>query len=358
MNKFWSPAFQDLHPYTAGEQLAVPGLIKLNTNENPYAPSPAALAAIRAAANADLRLYPDPEGLILRQALARRHGLNVDQIFVGNGSDEVLALAFLALLRQPRPILFPDITYSFYPVYCQLYGIAYTNPPLDAEFRIHAEDYRRANGGIVLAHPNAPTGRALELPELRQLLEHNTDSAVIVDEAYVDFGADSVVAWIREFPQLLVIQTLSKSRALAGLRVGFAFGDSHLIEALRVAKDCFNSYPLDRLALAGAAAAIEDEDYFERMRRQVMESRARLTAGLEGLGFAVIPSEANFVFATHPRQDAAKLQAELRRRHVLVRHFARPRINHYLRISVGTDAQCDTLLQQLGEILGQSDLSR
>ncbi|MDA8391114.1 MAG: histidinol-phosphate transaminase [Gammaproteobacteria bacterium] len=358
MRKFWSPAFQDLRPYVAGEQLAIPDLIKLNTNENPYPPSPAALAAIRTAANADLRLYPDPEGLALRRALAKRHGLSTDQIFVGNGSDEVLALAFLALLRQPRPILFPDITYSFYPVYCQLYGIGYINPPVDADYRIRTEDYRHDNGGIVLAHPNAPTGRALELPNLRALLEYNTGSAVIVDEAYVDFGADSVVSWIREFPQLLVIQTLSKSRALAGLRVGFAFGDSNLIEALRTAKDSFNSYPLDRLALAGAVAAIEDEPYFERMRHHVMESRTRLTRGLEQMGFAVIPSHANFVFATHPRYDAAKLQAELRQRNVLVRHFAKPRIDQHLRISVGTDTECDILLARLSEILGESAVSR
>ncbi len=351
MRRFWSPAFQEMRPYVAGEQLAIPGLVKLNTNENPYPPSPRVLAAIRAAANADLRLYPDPEGQPLKQALAKRHGLAVDEVFVGNGSDEVLALAFLGLLRQPRPILFPDITYSFYPVYCQLFGIAYDNPPLGAGFEIRIEDYRRDNGGIVLANPNAPTGRALDRTALRRLLQHNTESVIIVDEAYVDFGADSVVPWIREFPHLLVIQTLSKSRALAGLRVGFAFGDSNLIDALRVAKDSFNSYLLDRLAIVGAVAAIEDEDYFEETRQRIIASRARLTRELEVLGFSVIPSCTNFVFATHPRHDGAKLQAELRRRHVLVRHFAKPRIDQHLRISVGTDAECDTLLKHLADIL-------
>ena len=279
MKPYWSETLRGLSPYVPGEQPKQVSLLKLNTNENPYAPSPAALAAIRTAADGDLRLYPDPDGSALKQAVAAAHGLDTANVFLGNGSDEVLAHAFLGLLKHPRPLLFPDITYSFYPVYCALYDIAYEEIPLDDEFRVRLADYARPNGGIVLPNPNAPTGIALSRAELRTLLTGNPDSVVLVDEAYVDFGAESAVPLIGEFPNLLVTQTLSKSRALAGLRVGYALGAPDLIGALETVKGCFNSYPLDRLALAGATAALADNAWFADTCGKIATSRDWLTAG-------------------------------------------------------------------------------
>ena len=351
-NPLWSPVIAGLSPYVPGEQPKVADLIKLNTNENPYPPSPAALEAIREATAAGLRLYPDPDSTALKLAIAETLGLSSAEVFVGNGSDEVLAHAFYGLLQHPLPILFPDITYSFYPVYCDLYDIKRTLVPLDDEFRIRIEDYLRPNGGIVLPNPNAPTGRALPLADIRRLLEANRDSAVIVDEAYVDFGTESAAGLVREFPQLLVVHTLSKSRSLAGLRVGYALGHPSLIEALIRVKDCFNSYPIDRLALAGSVAAIRDTAYFETTRQKVIATRERLTAQLLALGFEVLPSGANFVFARHPKHEGAALQAKLRERKILVRHFNKPRIDRFLRISIGTDAECAALVDALAEIVG------
>lgn len=351
MNDFWSDCIRNLDPYVPGEQPTIAGLIKLNTNENPYPPSPAVLAAIRQAADDDLRLYPDPDSRALKQRIAQLHGLAADHVFVGNGSDEVLAHAFLALLKHKQPVLFPDVTYSFYPVYCALYGIEYSAVPLDSEFQVRINDYRRPNGGIVLPNPNAPTGCALARSELRRLLEANTRSVVVIDEAYVDFGAESAIPLIDDFPNLLVIHTLSKSRSLAGLRVGFALGQPSLIAALERVKGSFNSYPLDRLAIAGAVAAIADREHFESTRAQVIASRDWLAAELRMLGFMVLPSQANFIFVTHPSQDAARLQARLRERKILVRHFRQPRIEHFLRITVGNQPQCETLVNTLKELL-------
>lgn len=352
MNKFWSESIHDLEPYVPGEQPAIQGLIKLNTNENPYPPSPAVLAAIRHASNDDLRLYPDPESRLLKQAIAELHGLTPAQIFVGNGSDEVLAHTFQALLNHPLPILIPDISYSFYPVYCRLYGIESTPVPLDESFRVRVEDYRQPNGGIVLPNPNAPTGCALARSDIRRLLEANPDSVVVIDEAYVDFGAESAIPLIAEFPNLLVIHTLSKSRSLAGLRLGFALGNAGLIEALDRVKSSFNSYPVDRLASAGALAAMRDIAHFDQTRAMVMASREVLAGELGALGFHVLPSRANFLFVRHEAMDAARLQALLRERKILVRHFRLPRIDQYLRISIGTDAECRALSSALQEILG------
>ena len=355
MSRFWSARTHDLVPYVPGEQPRRTGLVKLNTNECPYGPSPRALDAIRAAADDTLRLYPDPHSTRLREALARHHGLDPEQVFVGNGSDEVLAHAFPALLKRDAPLLFPDITYSFYPVYCGLYDVAFERVPLDDGFRVRVEDYRRPAGAIILANPNAPTGIALELSAIERLLAEHGDIPVVIDEAYVDFGADSAVALIRRHPNLLVVHTLSKSRALAGLRVGAAFGQSELIEGLRRVKDSFNSYPLDRLAEAGAAAAVEDEDWFAATRARVMRSRDRLISELGRLGFAVLPSAANFVFASHPQRGGAALAAGLRERGVLVRHFTAPRIADHLRITVGTDDECDALLDALRALTRAQD---
>src|SRR5579863_9521628 len=273
MNPLWSRLATELKPYVPGEQPRLADLVKLNTNENPYPPSPKVLAAIRAATSDDLRLYPDPEARRLREALAAYHGVAAANVFVGNGSDEVLAHAFAALLKHERPLLFPDVTYSFYPVYAQLTGVAYETAPLDAQMRVRIADYPRACGAIVLANPNAPTGMALRLAEIAALVEAHADKPVVIDEAYVDFGAETAIPLVQRHPNLLVVRTMSKSRALAGLRVGYAIGDADLIEALTRVKDSFNSYPLGRPAQAGAIAAIRDEDFFQQSRAAVIASR-------------------------------------------------------------------------------------
>lgn len=352
MSRFWSPLVHTLTPYVAGEQPAIGGLIKLNTNENPYGPSPAALAAIAAAANDDLRLYPDPTAARLRAAIGESLGLEAEQVFVGNGSDEVLAHTFHGLLGHDAPLLFPDVTYSFYPTYARLYGIDHRVVPLDAAMGIRIEDYRRPCGAIILPNPNAPTGIALPLSAIEQLLAEHPDQPVVVDEAYVDFGAESAVGLVKDHPNLLVVQTFSKSRGLAGLRVGFAVGQRPLIEALERVKDSFNSYPLDRLAIEGAIAAWRDEAWFTRHRDLIVASRDRLTQALVARGFEVLPSSANFVFARHPAHAGADLAAKLRANAVLVRHFAKDRIADFLRITIGTDAECDRLVAVLDRILG------
>ncbi|QJD30705.1 histidinol-phosphate transaminase [Methylococcus geothermalis] len=351
MNPYWSALVRDLRPYVPGEQPKLSNLVKLNTNENPYPPSPKVLEAIRAELGASLRLYPDPNAETLKRAIAQYQGIGTDQVFVGNGSDEVLAHAFQALLKHPLPILFPDITYSFYPVYCGLYDIAYTCVPLTDSYEIRVEDYMRPNGGIVFPNPNAPTGRLLPLADIETLLGRNRDSVVIVDEAYIDFGGDSAAALVNQFPNLLVIQTLSKSRSLAGLRVGFAFGHEGLIEALERVKGSFNSYPLDRLAIAGGVAAFEDRDHFEWSRQAIMWTRQWVAQALADLGFEVLPSAANFVFARHPSHDAGELAAALRERHIIVRHFRLPRIDQFLRVTIGTEEECQILLDALSELV-------
>ncbi len=351
MSKFWSPFVKDLVPYVPGEQPKMSRLVKLNTNENPYGPSPRVLEAIRAELGDDLRLYPDPNGERLKQTVADYYGVQPAQVFVGNGSDEVLAHVFHALFQHGQPLLFPDISYSFYPVYCGLYGIPFEAVPLDAQFRIAVADYARPNGGIIFPNPNAPTGCLLPLAAIRQLLEDNVDSVVVVDEAYIDFGGESAISLVDEYPNLLVTQTLSKSRSLAGLRVGLAVGNAELIEALERVKNSFNSYPLDRLALAGAVAAFEDQDYFEQTCQTVVASREQLVVDLQDLGFEVLPSAANFVFARHPQRDAAELAAGLRERGVIVRHFKQERISQFLRITVGDAEQNMALQEALGELL-------
>ena len=355
MSRFWSKTVKELTPYVPGEQPKLSQLIKLNTNESPYGPSPKALAAIAAANTEALRLYPDPNSDALKQSIAKIHGLTPNQVFVGNGSDEVLAHVFLGLLKHEHPILFPDITYSFYPVYCKLYGIAFENIPLSDDFSISVDDYLKKNnglnGGIIFPNPNAPTGKALPLKDIEKLLQANKDSVVVIDEAYVDFGTSSAVSLTKQYNNLLVTHTLSKSYALAGLRVGYAVGHPDLIEALERVKNSFNSYPIDKLAMAGAMAAIEDQDYLKKISQAVINTRESLVKTLNTLGFETIPSSANFIFTKHPKHDAAQLSAALRERHIIVRHFKLPRIDQYLRITIGTDEQCDALVKAIKEIL-------
>jgi len=351
MSRYWSPIVSKLKPYVAGEQPRVDGLVKLNTNENPYGPSPRAIAAVRDATDEGLRLYPDPNALVLREAIASRFGLEVGEVFVGNGSDEVLAHTFQALLSHGRPLLYPDISYSFYPTYSRLYNIDSVEVPLDESFRVSLGDYDRDCGAIILPNPNAPTGIGMALREIEALVRSHSDKPVVIDEAYVDFGGESAVSLIRSCPNLLVVQTLSKSRSLAGMRVGFALGQRALIDALERVKDSFNSYPLDRLAQLAATAAIEDENWFEDCRRKVIGTRDVLSAALATLGFEVLPSQANFVFARHARETGAALQAKLRERKIIVRRFDQARISDFLRITIGTDAQCERLVGALEEIL-------
>ncbi len=356
MSAYWSKVVHGLTPYVPGEQPQLANLVKLNTNESPYGPSRKVLDALRAEVGDSLRLYPDPTSAKLRAAVARRHSVTAEQVFVGNGSDEVLAHVFMGLLKHDAPLLFPDITYSFYPVYCALYGIAYVPVPLNPRFEITVDDYLRPdvqrNGGIIFPNPNAPTGLQVPLADIERLLKANTRSVVVIDEAYVDFGGQSCVPLIQQYPQLLVIHTLSKSRALAGLRVGYATGNAELIEALNRVKDSFNSYPLDRFAQAGAAAALEDDAYFDAMCRTVIASKAKLVAAMTQLGFEVLPSAANFIFARFPGRDGAEISACLRERGIIVRHFRHPsRISPFLRITIGTDEQCVGLVDALRDIV-------
>ncbi|TCA49057.1 histidinol-phosphate transaminase [Rhizobium pisi] len=351
MSRYWSDIVSKLQPYVAGEQPRIPGLVKLNTNENPYGPSLRALEAIRQAADDRLRLYPDPAATELRETIAARFGVAAEEVFVGNGSDEVLAHTFQALLKHDLPLLYPDVTCSFYPTYSLLYGIEAIEIPVDDAFQIRLADYDRPCGSIIIPNPNAPTGIGLPLAGIEALLAAHPDAVVVVDEAYVDFGGESAVPLISQYPNLLVIQTLSKSRSFAGLRVGFALGQRDLIEALVRVKDSFNSYPLDRLAQVAATAAIKDEAWFETCRKKLIASRDRLVRELEALDFEVLPSQANFVFARHESRSGAALQAALRERGVLIRHFAKPRISDFLRISIGTDEECARLISALKEIL-------
>jgi histidinol-phosphate aminotransferase len=354
LSRYWSDIVHRLVPYVPGEQPALAKPVKLNTNENPYPPSPRVLEAIRAELGEQgesLRRYPDPVAKRLRAAVAAHHGLQADQVFVGNGSDEVLAHAFQALLKHDLPLLFPDITYSFYPTYARLYDVQYRTVPLDDAFTIRIEDYAQPNGGVIFPNPNAPTGHALPLAQIEKLVAANMESVVVIDEAYVDFGAESAIALIDRYPNLLVVHTTSKSRSLAGMRVGFAFGHADLIDALNRVKDSFNSYPLDRLAQVAATAAYEDVDWLRTTSSRVIASREKLTAVLAQLGFEVVPSAANFVFARHPLHDASLISAKLREQEIFVRHFNAPRVSQHLRISIGTDAECETLINALKGIV-------
>jgi len=357
MSRFWSPVVQTLTPYTPGEQPQMERLVKLNTNESPYGPSPKAIAAINQQNTDDLRLYPDPEGAALKKAIANLHGLDPKQVFLGNGSDEVLAHVFLGLLKQAKAIQFPDITYSFYPVYCKLFGIDYQTLALGPHFEIATENFKTPNGGIIFPNPNAPTGRAIPSSDIEALLRRNTDSVVVIDEAYVDYGTESCIPLLRgsSCPEnLLVVHTLSKSRALAGLRVGFAVGHPALIEGLERVKNSFNSYPLGRLAQAGAIAAIEDQAHLEATSKKVIQTRERLVFELSALGFDTLPSTANFIFTRHPKHAGAKLYQTLRDRGIIVRHFKSPRIEEFLRITIGTDDQTNELIGALKEILASA----
>ena len=355
MKEFWSARIRDAVPYTPGEQPRDRKFIKLNTNECPYPPSTKVLEAVRAAADENLRLYPDPECLDLRRAIARREGLSEDQVFCSNGSDEVLAFAFQAFFEEGGTVLFPDITYSFYPVYCNMFGIHYRTVPLKDDFTIPVEEMLGDNDGVVITNPNAPTGIELDQASLRRILEGNPDVVVIVDEAYIDFGGTSALPLLDEYPNLLVVQTMSKSRALAGMRVGFAFGSENLIQGLNCVKNSINSYTIDQLAILAGVAAVEDGDYFAQRCAQVAATRDRTSETLRELGFTVLPSKSNFIFITHPELPARKLFADLREAGILVRYFALPRIDNFLRVTIGSEEEmaefCATMKRFVENVL-------
>ena len=351
MSQFWSSLVHTLTPYVPGEQPKVSNLIKLNTNENPYPPSDSVLKVIKEVADDKLKLYPDPNADVLKQRIADYHNLQANQVFVGNGSDEVLAHAFQALLKHDKPLLFPDITYSFYPVYCGLYGIDYQQIPLTDDFAIDINDYHQECGAIIFPNPNAPTGRLLELEKIESLVKSHPNQVVVIDEAYIDFGGQSAITLVNQYPNLLVTQTLSKSRSLAGLRVGFAIGHPDLIEGLERVKNSFNSYPLDRLAIYGAVASFDDETTFQQTCKAIIGTRLELVSHLEKLGFDVIPSKANFIFATHKDFSAEDIAAKLRDKSIIVRYFNKPRIDQYLRITIGNNQENQALCKALSDIV-------
>ncbi len=351
MSQLWSPAVRELTPYVPGEQPRE-RLIKLNTNENPYPPAPGVEAVLREFPADHLRLYPDPESRALRQALACEYGVEPEQVFVGNGSDEVLALAFQAFFCHDRPLEMPTTTYSFYPVYCRLYGIDRRPLPLDDQWRVDLEAFSSDSAGVIFANPNAPTAHGHSRDAISALLARITECVVLVDEAYVDFGGESVVPLVTSHPNLLVTGTFSKSRSLAGLRLGYAIGSRELIEGLERVKDSFNSYPIDSLASAIGIAALEDREHFDACRGKVITTRERTVKRLKELGFETLPSQANFVLVEHPDFDAAQLFVGLRERGILVRHFNTDALRNFLRISIGTDDEMDSLIEALETLCG------
>jgi histidinol-phosphate aminotransferase len=344
MSPYWTPTVNRLTPYVPGEQRSGVDIVKLNTNENPYPPSPEVLKAIRAVQGDQIRRYPDPESTELRHTLARYHDLDSSQVFVGNGSDEVLALAFLAFFTDTKPLQYPAISYSFYPVYCQLYGIESNTVALESDFSLDLDRFETDAGPIIFPNPNAPTARAVSVSEIKKLLEQQQQSVVVVDEAYVDFAGQSVVPLVKHYPNLLVSQTFSKGRSLAGMRLGVAFGDDQLIEGLQRVKNSFNSYPVDVYAQAAGKASMNDEAYFQRTVQTILQTRENTVHELQQRGFQVLPSSANFVFAKAPDNTAASLFEKLNRCGILVRYWSQPHLRDWLRISIGTPGDMQSLM--------------
>ena len=345
MNRFWTETVNRLTPYVPGEQRAGDNIIKLNTNENPYPPSPEVMQAIQSVDGDTLRRYPDPESMKLRQALANYHDISLDNVFVGNGSDEILALTFLAYFTDGKKLQYPDITYSFYPVYCDLYGIESRTIALEEDYSLSLDRFKPNDGSIIFPNPNAPTAKATELTDIQALLELHTDQILLVDEAYADFGAQSAIPLIRDYPNLLISHTFSKGRSLAGMRLGVAFGDAALIDGLQRVKNSFNSYPVDVLAQAAGLASVNDEAYYRDTTRKIIETRTWTVAQLEKRGFQIVASSANFVFARPPDNSAAQVFAALNSAGVLVRYWDEPRLDKWLRISIGTPDDMQSLLE-------------
>lgn len=347
----WKNNLRDVEPYVAGEQPKMSHLIKLNTNENPYEPGEKVKQAIASFDSFQLRLYPDADASTLRHLVAEYHHLNDDQVFIGNGSDEVLALTFLTCFNGKNPLLFPDITYSFYPVYCELFHIPYQTIPLDQSFKIKKEDYYRENGGIIFPNPNAPTGELMSVEDIDEILHHNQDSIVVIDEAYIDFGGQTVLPLLKKYENLLVIHTFSKFRSLAGSRIGVAMGNKELISHLYDVKNSFNSYPVDALAQVIGEASIKDSDVIKEHAKKIIATRERTKKSLKDMGFTMTDSYSNFIFIHHDDFDAEYLFKELRKRHIIVRYFNAPRINQYLRVTIGNDEEMNSFLEAIKEII-------
>jgi histidinol-phosphate aminotransferase len=351
MSEFWNDKVKEIEPYVPGEQPKDKKYIKLNTNENPYPPADNVIEAMKNAVNDDLKLYPDPTCSELIEEIAKYYSLNKDEVFIGNGSDEILAFSFMTFFSKEKQILFPDISYTFYKVYAELFNLDYKLVKLDDNYNIPLEELKFSNGGIIIPNPNAPTGKYIDIEQLRILIETNKDNVVIIDEAYIDFGGESMVKFIKEYDNLLVIQTLSKSRSLAGLRVGFALGHRDLIEGLNRIKNSINSYTIDRVALAGARAAINEQEYFKEITNKIINTRERTVKDLEALGFLILESKANFVFVQHNKVSGKYLYETLKDNGILVRYFNKDRIDNFLRITIGTDFEMNTLIEKLKLIL-------
>ena len=351
MCKPWADKLRKIQPYVAGEQSKNPNIIKLNANENPYPPSPKVKEVLSNFNTDNLKKYPASDALELKNALAKAYNLNENQIFMGNGSDDVLALCFQAFFCSDKPILFPDLTYSFYPVWCSLFKTPYKNIPLDENFRINPDDYKEENGGVILPNPNAPTGIYENLDFIEKILNNNTDCIVIIDEAYIDFGGESTISLLDKYENLVVVQTMSKSRSLAGLRVGYAFASAELISVLEAVKNSYNSYTMDSIAISAAAASLADNEYFKDTCNKIINTRQKTIQALEKLDFDVVPSMANFVLATHKSVKAVDIFEKLKAQNIFVRYFKIPRIDNYLRITIGTDDEMDKLFYALKNLL-------
>lgn len=351
MSREWTKNLRNIEPYVPGEQSKDKDIVKINANENPYPPSPKAIEALKSFDTNKLRFYPSANSTKLKEAIAKYYKVDVSNVFVGNGSDDVLAVAFQSFFNSEKPIVYPDLTYSFYPVWCSLFGIEYKNYPVGDDFRINPEDYKEKNGGVVIPNPNAPTSLGEGLDFVEKILNYNQDSVVIIDEAYVDFGGTSSIPLIDKYENLLVTGTFSKSRSLAGLRIGFAIGSKALIDVMEAVKNSYNSYTVDSLSIEMGAASIEDDEYFKSTCKKVIKTRERVTLELEKLGFDVLDSQTNFIFVTHNKHNMKSLFEYLKTQKVFIRHFSLPRIENYVRITIGTNEEMDIFLKKTKEFI-------
>lgn len=351
MSREWTKNLRNIEPYVPGEQSKDKDIVKINANENPYPPSPKAAEVLKSFDTNKLRFYPSANSTKLKEAIAKYYKVDVSNVFVGNGSDDVLAVAFQSFFNSEKPIVYPDLTYSFYPVWCSLFGIKYKNYPVGDDFRINPEDYKEKNGGVVIPNPNAPTSLGEGLDFVEKILNYNQDSVVIIDEAYVDFGGTSSIPLIDKYENLLVTGTFSKSRSLAGLRIGFAIGSKALIDVMEAVKNSYNSYTVDSLSIEMGAASIEDDEYFKSTCKKVIKTRERVTLELEKLGFDVLNSQTNFIFVTHNKHNMKSLFEYLKTQKVFIRYFSLPRIENYVRITIGTNEEMDILLEKTKEFI-------
>lgn len=353
MENLWKENLRKITPYVPGEQSKNKNIVKLNANENPYPPSPKAIEALKSFNSERLRYYPNANSTELKEALAEYYNVDIENIFVGNGSDDVLAIAFQSFFNSDKPIVYPDLTYSFYPVWCDLFGIPYKTYPVDDNFRIIPEDYKEANGGVVIPNPNAPTSIGEGLDFVEKIMQYNPDSVVIIDEAYVDFGGTSSVELTNKYKNLLITGTFSKSRSLAGLRIGFAVGSNELISVMEAVKNSYNSYTVDSVSIAMGTASVRDDEYFKATCKRIIDTRERFTKEMKELGFKVLDSSTNFIFATHSDLSMKDMFEYLKTKNVFIRYFSLPRIDNYTRITIGTDEEMDILLKEIKEYINE-----